>query len=399
VIPYQKVCDIYDFFDPDLEAIMRGPLEATPFGSRRLWEFAMNFRALRDRGALRPDATGLALGAGTERLIYAVAPRVGRLIVTDLYEPGSRWTGVRTDNPIDLLRARAPWPLDWDRIEARRMDMRAIDLPDASVDFCWSTGSFEHIGDEADFARHFAEVHRVLKPGGVYAFTTAVCFTGASEPIPHNWYFDPGHLVALANASPLRPEPVFDCTVRDHILNHPHPERMQDYGFAAAGIFSRPLISLRRGVVLTANSLLLTRDDAAAAEPCRVIGFEATRRRLLREAAAYVGRLWSEFQGLRLEPEGDGLKAQPQQFGEGPVEAAVGAVGGARGRAVLRVLSRPVSRDYRWRPVAREAFALSAERRIVFRAEADRLYQFRLDLPDPALAERVTLRARRLPAA
>ena len=118
------------------------------------------------------------MGAGTEKLIYAIVPRVAKTMVTDLYLPNSGWVGVRTDNPRDLILQKAPWPIDANKVDAMAMDMRKLDFPDDSFDFCWSTGSFEHIGRDADFLQHFKEVERVLKPGGVYAFTTAITFGG-----------------------------------------------------------------------------------------------------------------------------------------------------------------------------------------------------------------------------
>ena len=37
----QKVCDIHDFFHPEIDRILREELKVVRFGSRRAWEFAM----------------------------------------------------------------------------------------------------------------------------------------------------------------------------------------------------------------------------------------------------------------------------------------------------------------------------------------------------------------------
>jgi hypothetical protein len=95
----QKVCDICDFFDPEVDQIIRGDLRAVPFGSRRAWEFAMIFRALRAKGKLNGAAAGIGMGAGTERLIYVLARHAKKLLVTDLYLPDQGWKGVRTTDP------------------------------------------------------------------------------------------------------------------------------------------------------------------------------------------------------------------------------------------------------------------------------------------------------------
>ena len=51
----------------------------------------MIFLALHQAGKLNPNARGLAMGAGTERLIYSIAEVVGEAVVTDLYLPDEGW--------------------------------------------------------------------------------------------------------------------------------------------------------------------------------------------------------------------------------------------------------------------------------------------------------------------
>ncbi|MEO0762960.1 MAG: hypothetical protein AAFZ09_14355, partial [Pseudomonadota bacterium] len=97
-----KICDIYDWFDPAVDHILRRCLRVMPGANRRSWEFAMIYLALHRAGVLVPGAEGLGMGVGTERLIYALAERVGRVRATDLYAPGSAWVGVRTDDPQAL---------------------------------------------------------------------------------------------------------------------------------------------------------------------------------------------------------------------------------------------------------------------------------------------------------
>jgi hypothetical protein len=72
----QKLSDIYDVFDPALDAIIRNELRSEPFADRRQWEFSMIYLALRNGGYLSENSRGLAMGAGTERLIYAISPKV-----------------------------------------------------------------------------------------------------------------------------------------------------------------------------------------------------------------------------------------------------------------------------------------------------------------------------------
>ena len=50
-------------------------------------------------------------------------------------------------------------------------DVERLTYPDARFDLCTSTEVFEHVADDA---RGFAEVRRVLRPGGLFLFTVPV---------------------------------------------------------------------------------------------------------------------------------------------------------------------------------------------------------------------------------
>lgn len=338
----QKVCDIHDFFHPEIDRILRQELRSVPFGSRRAWEFAMIFRALQKKGHLHANATGLGMGAGTEKLIYAIAQNVGKTVATDLYTAPGGWEGVRTDDPKALVMKKAPWAIDPEKIEALTMDMRHLEFPDDSFDFCWSTGAIEHIGGDVDFARHFAEVHRVLKPGGVYAFTTAVVFGLDTLRIPHNYYFNPEHLVDLLHASPLHAEPEFDCRVTDHIFNRPHVERFQDYGFPAGNQISKPVVSFRRGTLLTANVMVLTKDPQREKKRPVVKGYAAACRQLRKHADNLTKHLWNGYQLLQTERRGSELVTQPQYFGGAKTVINVMLGADAPSNVIVTVKSRKV---------------------------------------------------------
>ncbi|MEZ4766273.1 MAG: hypothetical protein R3C26_24720 [Calditrichia bacterium] len=116
-----KVCDAADWFDPEMVEIIQNELHETPYFHRKQWEFAMIFRALRQNGLLQPDKTGLSMGGGTERVLYAIAKHVRQLIVTDLYEANTSWDCARTDDPSQLIRENAPFPVDLQNIRAMRM--------------------------------------------------------------------------------------------------------------------------------------------------------------------------------------------------------------------------------------------------------------------------------------
>lgn len=333
----QKICDIVDWFDPGVDHIIREHLRSVPNHQRRQWEFAMIFLSLARAGALRPDARAMSYGSGTEVLIYTIARLIGHLTVTDLYNMSSRWVGVRTTNPREHVLAHAPFEIDASKIDARDMDMRHIDAPDNSVDFCWSTGSFEHIGDDADFVRHLSEVHRTLKEGGVYAFTTVACFEEQSSRIPHNHYFSVPHLLDLIDASPLRPDPVMDCRLTPMRLNQPVPDRLIDFGLRAGNLFTPVVTLLRRGLVTSAIALVLRKNSAQPKARPTIIGLDETTQFLQRALGMLTAHTWRGWQQLdpltgitvAKQPAGENalnergqllFRTQPQYFGQNHVQ-------------------------------------------------------------------------------
>ena len=331
----QKICDIYDLFNPAIDRIIKEKLQTTPFAGRRTWEFAMIYHALEKAGHLNGKANGLAMGAGKERLIFSIAREVQSVIATDLYLPDQGWAGVRTQDPQKLVMSAAPWPVPEGRIKAMAMDMRDLKFDDETFDFAWSTGAFEHIGDDKDFTAHLAEVNRVLKPGGVYAFTTVVTFGNESERIPHNYYFHPAHLFDLVDKSPLAAAEEFDCRINDHLLNRPLLEACQDFGFEAANVMISPLISFRRGILTAANLVVLTKDPTAKKTKTAIIGLEETREKLTAQAGALTRRIWQAPQMIKV--------ANPKNSG-GLRTSSWHYFGKSKVKLQMNICARPVSK-------------------------------------------------------
>jgi SAM-dependent methyltransferase len=211
-----KVCDGADWFDPELEAVIDGDLRELARFHRKQWEFAMILLALRRRGVLRSDAVGLSMGAGKERLLYAVAHNVRRVVATDLYDPGTEWDKARTSDPDAYIKEDKPFPVDDAKLEGLRMDMRSLDFEDATFDFCYSSCAIEHIGGREDFLKHFSEVYRVLKPGGVYALTTELHYGPETIDHAHNYYFSAGYVRDLVADSDFAAEPEIDARIAHH---------------------------------------------------------------------------------------------------------------------------------------------------------------------------------------
>jgi SAM-dependent methyltransferase len=394
----QKVCDIYDFFDPEIDRILRRELRSIPFGSRRAWEFAMIFRALQVKGKLDKNCAGLAMGAGTERLIYAIAPYADRLVVTDLYGMSQGWEGVQTDDPKALIVKRAPWKFDSSRIEALAMDMRTLDFPDETFDFCWSTGAFEHIGDDADFSQHLREVERVLRPGGIYAFTTAIVFGPSTLRIPHNYYFSPEHLLEILDESPLHPESTFDCNLHEHLFNRPHPERLEDYGLRAGSLISKPIISFRRGAMLAANIMVLTKDRERPKRKTQISGIECSREMLGRQKNALIDRQWKDWQIIQTQSSRGDLFIQPQMFGKGHIELSILCSSAIPRNCMGLIKSRSVDKFKEWNEVIRFSVRSGSRSTCKFETLADCIYSLTVQGVGENLLNEVFVSARHISA-
>lgn len=272
-----KLCDAADWFDPALARIIREELRELPRFHRKQWEFAMILRALREHGLLQGDRVGLSMGGGRERLLYAVAQRVRRLVVTDLYDPATLWEGARTNDPDGFIKADKPFPVDDARLKALRMDMRSLDFEDECFDFCYSSCAIEHIGVREDFLRHLAEAYRVLRDGGVYVLTTEFHYGPEAIEHPQNYVFSPGCLRDLLAATHFTPEPELDARIAPHKANLPIPANLDRFCFAGDGQLSDSLlrefthVQLLRGRHPHTSATLVLRKDK-----------RATRRRRLR---------------------------------------------------------------------------------------------------------------------
>jgi SAM-dependent methyltransferase len=116
-----------------------------------------------DRLDLRPGMTVLDLGCGEGRHAFEAYRRGGQVVAVDWgvheVETTKRWLGA-------IAEAEEAPP--GARFEVVRGDLTALPVPDASVDRVIASEVLEHIPDDASA---FAEIARVLKPGGRVAVT------------------------------------------------------------------------------------------------------------------------------------------------------------------------------------------------------------------------------------
>jgi SAM-dependent methyltransferase len=235
------------------------------------------------------------MGAGRERLLYSVARHVRKLVVADLYDSQTTWESARTDDPEAFVRSGKPFPVDDARLQAVRMDMRELEFPDRSFDFCYSACAVEHIGGHDDFVRHLQQAHRVLKEGGLYAFTTEFHYGPEVLPHPHNYVFSAEYLNALFAASDFVVEGECDAAIARHKANFPRPDSLERLSFRGPGHLSAsmfeevPHLQLLRGHCPHTSALFVLRKEGRPPGPRPVAfkGLEASQRFLAEGVAEY----------------------------------------------------------------------------------------------------------------
>jgi SAM-dependent methyltransferase len=277
-----KVCDVADWFSGDLHSVIVNELRDLPRFHRKPWEFAQTFIALRDLGVLRPDAVGISFGAGTDHLLYALLPHIGRLWATDLYDPETIWSTARTNDVETFVKGRPPFPAPTEKLSVKVMDMRTVDFPDESFDFAYSSSAVEHIGTWDDFRTHLNEVRRVLKPGGVYVLTTDIIYGPAWEELG-NYKFAPEGLQWWLRESGMAYEPVIDCRIAYHRGNQPMPSRIAPYMSSEDGLarhdVTRDLLQVQNlmGRYPHSSVFLAMRKATPTREEVRFPGYEETK--------------------------------------------------------------------------------------------------------------------------
>ena len=130
-------------------------------------------RAL-DHAAVTAGEIVVDLGCGRGQDVVRAAGRVG---------PTGRAVGVDgTDEMLEKARAGVPPFLD--NVGFVRSDLAALDLPAAFADVAISNCAINHARDKAAV---YAEIHRVLRPGGRFVVSDVI----AERPLPESVRSDP----------------------------------------------------------------------------------------------------------------------------------------------------------------------------------------------------------------
>lgn len=149
---------------------------------KKVWETTHITYGLRALGFLDGTRVGFGVGCGKEPLLYYLTHHTARLYASDVY--GFGWASA----PLAMLHNPAqfaPYAYVPEHLTILQMDATRLVMPDASVDFVYSISAIEHFGGLRYALAHVREAARVLKPGGVLAFSTEyVLRTGAAGPAP-----------------------------------------------------------------------------------------------------------------------------------------------------------------------------------------------------------------------
>ncbi|RMF58202.1 MAG: class I SAM-dependent methyltransferase [Calditrichaeota bacterium] len=302
-----KICDVADWFDPELIRVIEQELQEPARFHRKQWEFAMIFHTLEKLGYLHGSSTGLSMGGGNERVLYSIAKHIKKLVVTDLYEENTTWDTARTNDPTDFILSSKPFPLDNKKLEVQRMDMRHLEFGDQEFDFCYSSCAFEHIGEYQDFLQHLHEVYRVLVEGGVYVFTTEFHFGEETIQDDHNYIFSADYLRQLLKDCPLSLAVHPNVSITHHTANQPLPHNINNLLYLGEIFKEHPLneqiphLYLLRGKYpFTSILFILKKEPIPSQNDIRFTGFPTTKTFLNSRLTKY--RKWLEHSPLKINP-------------------------------------------------------------------------------------------------
>lgn len=167
-----------------------GKIGETPRFQRKMWELWFVCQALHERGMLQPGRAGMAFGVGQEPLPSLFASLGCDILATDQGLAGAEQQGwaATHQHASDLAALHKSWICD-ERTFARRVSWQALDMreiPDelrGSVDFCWSTCAFEHLGSLGAGIDFVLAAMKVLRPGGVAVHTTEFNLSSNKETL------------------------------------------------------------------------------------------------------------------------------------------------------------------------------------------------------------------------
>lgn len=156
---------------------------------RKAWEYSYILHAINTYARTGEGARGLAFGCGKEFITAMLAADGAQILATDYVpdtETENHWAARGLD---DLFFEQHISKQAFEsRVSFQHVDMNEISDELTDFDFCWSTGSLEHIGSHDNGLAFVENAMKCLRPGGIAVHTTE--FTLTSETA----YYDSAEL-------------------------------------------------------------------------------------------------------------------------------------------------------------------------------------------------------------
>lgn len=336
--PFNKVCELEDFADPQLREILRdvhsfrlGVLPDYPEGAcyRSDWEAAMAVRSFRHFGILDGGALVLGVGVGMSDLLFYLTRHVRQVFAADRYLAADEAAAPGFLAMLSQPALVAPYEFDPSRLVVQHMDGRDLRHPDDTFDGVFSGGWINHVGDLEDVANAAYEMGRVLKPGG--ALSLALAYRVAGPPGGIGW---PGSNLLLSaeeikrfvvEASGLEPVDELSTALSDATLATPRDLSLA-LDHTPDALARRPddqpsphLLQVHMGYVVTSVHLTMRKTASYPARSNRwARPREATRQRIARENEAVLAH--------RSAPPGPGANGATGPAGSVSWTATVAAI-------------------------------------------------------------------------
>lgn len=211
------VCDISDWRDGWMLHYLSELKEPVRI-HRKAWEFGKCLAGLHRLGTIRPDATGLSVGAGAERPLFYLANHVHLMIAADRYvDEAERW-GWGSDF-IHTPAKYAPFAYREEGLVVKNTSALDLDFESDTFDFVYSLSSIEHFGGHVAARAAVREMARVAKPGGIVCVVTELLLSQQMAPDLFTYpqleeYIIAGNGLELA-------EPQIDLRISESLLAYP----------------------------------------------------------------------------------------------------------------------------------------------------------------------------------
>jgi SAM-dependent methyltransferase len=177
--PVSQLVTASQIYEPECTEWFR-KLGYGPIMDRKVWEYSYILHALHTYAKVGSGSRGLAFGCGMEHAISILAADGSSILATDYVpEQVGTWEARGLD---DIFFEQYVSREEFDaRVTFQHLDMNEIPDELTGFDFCWSTGSLEHIGGHANGLAFVENAMKCLKPGGIAVHTTE--FTITSETV------------------------------------------------------------------------------------------------------------------------------------------------------------------------------------------------------------------------